>query len=64
VEATYRPARKLWRRERQGHYLASSVGIRVAGEEGKPDVYVALDRLLGLDLLEPEFPANVARSAE
>lgn len=64
VEATYRPARKLWRRERQGHYLPSSVGIRVAGDEGKPDVYVALDRLLGLDLLEPASATDVAQSAE
>lgn len=53
VNSTYKPARKLWRRERQGHYLPSSVGVRVAGEEGKPDVYVALDRLVGLDFLEP-----------
>jgi hypothetical protein len=64
VGSTYRPARKLWKRERLGHYLPSSVGVRVAGDEGKPDVYVPLDRLLGLDLLEPEPSAYLAESAE
>jgi hypothetical protein len=62
--SSYRPARKLWRRERQGHYMPSSVGVRVAGEEGKPDVYVPLDRLLALDLLEPESRALLEQSAE
>jgi hypothetical protein len=64
VASTYRPARKLWRRTCQGQYLPSSVGVRVAGGEGKPDVYAPLDRLLGLDLLEPSLPAAVAQSAE
>jgi hypothetical protein len=38
--------------------------VRVAGEEGKPDVYVPLDHLRGLDLLEPGLPARYAQSAE
>ena len=62
--SSYRPARKLWKRERQGHYLPSSVGVRVAGEEGKSDVYVPLDRLLAVDLLEPELGEPLDQSAE
>lgn len=52
VGSSYEPARKLWRRERQGHYMPSTVGVRVAGEAGQPDYYVPLDRLLGCDFLE------------
>ena len=52
VDSRYEPARKLWKRQRQGHYVPSSVRVRVAGEEGKPDVYQPLDQLLGLDFLE------------
>ncbi len=52
VSSSYKPARKLWRRERQGHYVPSEVGVRVAGEAGKADVYVPLDRVLGCDILE------------
>ena len=57
VNSTYRPARKLWRRERVGHYLPSNVAIRVAGEHGAPERYVPLPELLCLDLLDPRsFP--------
>jgi len=52
VDSSYQPARKLWRRQRQGHYVPSSVRVRVAGEEGKADAFVPLDQLLGLDFLE------------
>jgi AAA domain/Ankyrin repeats (many copies) len=55
VDSRYQPARKLWRRERQGHYIPSDVGVRVAGDPGKPDVYVPLDRALGLDFLESRW---------
>lgn len=53
VDSRYQPGRKLWRRERQGHYVPSQVGVRVASDPGKPDVYVPLARLVGWDLLEP-----------
>lgn len=64
VSSSYKPARKLWRREKQGHYIPSSVGVRVAGEEGKPDVYVPLDRLLGLDILEPRLKEQPSLARE
>lgn len=55
VNSNYRPARKLWRRERVGHYLPNSVAVRVAGaKEGEPDRYCSLTELLGLDFLEPQ----------
>jgi hypothetical protein len=53
VDSRYQPARKLWRRERQGHYVPGQVAVRVASDPGKPDVYVPLARLVGWDLLEP-----------
>jgi hypothetical protein len=57
VNSTYRPARKLWQRERVGHYLPSNVAIRVAGEGSQPERYVPLPELLCLDLLDPpSFP--------
>jgi hypothetical protein len=64
VNSSYKPARKLWRRERQGHYVPSAVGVRVAGDEGKPDLYVPLDRLLGNDVLEPRAAAEPDSSAQ
>jgi hypothetical protein len=60
VGSSYRPARKLWRRERTGHYVPSHIKIRVAGNEGDADVYVPLWKLLGLDLLEPELIVSAA----
>jgi hypothetical protein len=53
VDSSYRPARKLWRRERVGHYVPSSVAVKVAGHGASSEVFVPLPRLLGLDLLEP-----------
>ncbi|KYF85755.1 hypothetical protein BE17_10745 [Sorangium cellulosum] len=63
VSSSYKPARKLWRRERQGHYMPSTVGVRVAGEAGKPDTYVPLDRLLGCDILEEQGAPDAASRA-
>lgn len=58
VSSSYRPARRLWRRERVGHYVPSQVAIRTANGDGS-DRYVPLDELLGLPWLEPE-PARAA----
>jgi hypothetical protein len=53
VESTYRPARKLWRRERLGHYAPSeAVAVRVAGDRDGADVYVSLAELLALRMLD------------
>jgi hypothetical protein len=52
VDSSYRPARRLWRRERVGHYFPSSVAIRVAGEPGKEDAYVPLDELMAVSELD------------
>lgn len=46
VESSYRPARKLWRRERVGHYMPSSVKVRVGSVTGESDVFIPLDELL------------------
>jgi hypothetical protein len=55
IDSSYRPARRLWARERNGHYLPSPVvSIRVAGEGGQDDRYVPFPELLALDLLDPE----------
>ncbi len=52
VHSTYRPARKLWRRERMGHYVPSEVAVRVAaGTEGE-GAYVPLSELLALRMLD------------
>jgi hypothetical protein len=60
VNSTYKPARKLWRRERVGHYLPSNVAIRVAGVGGAPERYVPLPEILCLDLLDPRtFPRKI-----
>ena len=67
INSSYRPARRLWRRERIGHYLPSNVAVRVAGVAGQPERYVPLPELLCLDLLDPRsFPGEsepAARSA-
>src|SRR5690606_31219236 len=62
VSSSYRPARKLWRRERTGHYLPSAVGVRVAGEPGREDRFVPLDELLALPLLEPELKRHATEA--
>jgi hypothetical protein len=54
VDSSYRPARRLWRRERVGHYFPSSVGIRVPGDSGSSDEFVALDQLLAAHQLDPD----------
>ena len=54
VGSNYKPARKLWCRERIGHYVPSGVGVRVAGEVGKEDAFVPLSGLLAHDLLVRE----------
>jgi hypothetical protein len=59
VNSSYRPQRKLWVRERQGHYVPNDVSVRVAAENGQPDRYVSLLELLGLDLLDPETVRGV-----
>jgi hypothetical protein len=59
VGSSYRPARKLWRRERIGHYVPSNVAVRVAGEGGRSERYVPLPELLCLDRLDPKsFPVG------
>jgi hypothetical protein len=52
VDATYRPARKLWRRERMGHYVPSEVAVRVAGEREGTEAYVPLSELLAVKMLD------------
>ena len=52
VDSTYKPTRKLWQRERMGHYVPSEVAVRVAGDVGKADPYVPLVELLGVRLFE------------
>ncbi len=51
VNSSYRPARKLWRRERNGHYVPSDVKIRVASTEGE-ERFAPLSELMGVDLIE------------
>jgi AAA domain len=51
VDSTYRPARKLWRRERVGHYVPSSAAVRVTASQGNTEAYVPLPELLALRLL-------------
>jgi hypothetical protein len=63
VDSSYRPARRLWRRERVGHYFPSSVGIRVPGESGRPDTFTPLDELLATQLLDPEGVVPVRNAA-
>jgi hypothetical protein len=46
VGSTYRPARKLWRRERQGHYVPSDAALlRTADEHGKETTRSLFDAL-------------------
>lgn len=60
LDSSYRPARRLWRRERMGHYVPSMVAVRVAGGGGTAEAYVPLPRLLGLDFIEPELACRVS----
>lgn len=53
IDSSYRPARRLWRRERLGHYVPSQVAIRTSTDTGT-ERYVPLVELLALPLLEPE----------
>lgn len=51
-ESPYRPARRLWRRERQGHYVPSrTTRLRVADDEGT-DSFRALADLVRLPMLD------------
>jgi hypothetical protein len=53
VESSYRPARRLWRRERAGHYVPSDVAaVKIARDASGTEAYVPLSRLLAFDLLE------------
>jgi hypothetical protein len=53
VESTYRPARKLWRRERMGHYVPSqAVAVRVAREADGAETYVSLAELVAIGMLD------------
>lgn len=63
VTSSYRPQRKLWRRERVGHYMPNDVAIRVASENGEADVYLSLLQLLGIDWLEPELARKLRAAA-
>ena len=51
VSSSYRPARKLWRRERNGHYVPSDVKIRVASTDGE-ERFEPLSELMGVDVIE------------
>jgi hypothetical protein len=52
VESTYRPARKLWRRERMGHYLPSDIALlRTTNEHGTESLR-SLHELLRIPLLD------------
>jgi hypothetical protein len=62
VSSSYKPARRLWRRERVGHYMPSSVGIRVAADGGSGESFVPLHRLLGLDFLDPVLAAEAEKT--
>lgn len=53
VDSSYRPARRLWRQERVGHYVPSHVAVRTATESGV-ERYVRLSELLCLAWLEPD----------
>lgn len=64
IDSTYRPARRLWRRERVGHYRPSHVAIRVAGELGSEDAWVPLDELMALDELDALGLYSVPKRAE
>lgn len=58
INSSYRPARRLWRRERVGHYVPSDVSVRVTGDDGN-ERYVPLTELMLIPLLEPA-PARAA----
>jgi len=52
VSSTYRPARKLWRRERQGNYVPSDTArLRVMGDDGRETMRALLE-LLRVPLLD------------
>ena len=53
VDSTYRPARRLWRREKLGHYAPSeAVALRVAGGADGEQAYVGLAALLAVGMLD------------
>jgi len=56
--SSYRPARKLWRRERVSNYIPSDVQVRVAGNTSAEDRYMPLRELLLLPWLDPLDNAN------
>jgi hypothetical protein len=52
VDSSYRPARKLWRRERTGHYVPSAVALlRTTGDRGEEKLR-SLHDVLRIGLLE------------
>jgi Ankyrin repeats (many copies)/UvrD-like helicase C-terminal domain/AAA domain len=63
VDSTYRPARRLWRRERQGHYVPSpEARVRTSDERGTETLRSAYDALR-IDLLDRHAHAAVHGSA-
>ena len=53
--STYRPARRLWRRERQGHYVpAATASLRVVDERGE-ERFRPLSELLKIEWLDASF---------
>jgi hypothetical protein len=65
VDSTYRPARRLWRREQLGHYVPSNTAIRVAGETGADDRFVPLDELMAIRELDTvALPTKGQRSRD
>lgn len=52
VDASYRPARKLWRREKVGNYVPSAARIRVAGDTANSERFESLDELLMIHLMD------------
>jgi hypothetical protein len=60
VESTYRPARKLWRRERHGEYLPSATAaLRVVDDAGA-ESYVPIAELLRVPWLDAGCGGAVA----
>jgi len=59
VESSYRPARRLWRRERNGHYVPSDVAAVKMRDASGAEAYVPLSKLLAFDLLESK-PAPIS----
>ena len=52
VSGTYRPARKLWRRERMGHYVPSELALLRTIDEAGSERFRSVPELLRIALLD------------